>query len=248
MNQGSSFEQAEKWLHLEQGQLRDGAARSIDDIADGNRDAQRLSLLVDEFNHRIRNVLAMVEALVRQTQSGNVEGYRAKLVSRISGLSSIHELIGRSRGHTIRFADLLEQTLRPYGAAHEDRVHASGPDVDLEPKLALALQLVFHELATNANKHGALSSPVGWVKIRWDLLRTDDAGRKLAILWTEHGGPEVKVPQHKGFGSSLITRALETQGCVELSFKRTGVACRILIGVDHVPPLASEYKRDHVVA
>jgi two-component sensor histidine kinase len=101
--------------------------------------------------------------------------------------------------------------------------------------LALALHLAFHELATNARKHGALSSPFGRVELPWDLLPADRAARKLAILWSEHDGPQVNEPQRKGFGLSLITGAL-TPGNAELSFELTGVVCRILVDLDHPPP------------
>jgi two-component sensor histidine kinase len=177
----------------------------------------------------------MVQALVRQTYSPTVEGYRDKLIARISNLSDAQELIGSANGKPVALAKLLEQTLRPCGAAFEKRLHAAGPEVVIGPRLALALHLVFHELATNAGKHGAFSFPSGRVKIRWDLLPTDGrTARKLAILWSEHDGPQVNEPQRKGFGLSLITGAL-TPGRVEVSFEPTGVVCRILLDLDHPP-------------
>jgi two-component sensor histidine kinase len=89
---------------------------------------------------------------------------------------------------------------------------AAGPDVELEPPLALALHLVFHELAANASKFGALSLPLGLVKIEWKVRPVPGAARKLAIVWVERGGPEVKHPPHAGFGSRLIKTALEGHG------------------------------------
>jgi two-component sensor histidine kinase len=199
------------------------------DTADRKRDEQALALLVSELNHRIRNILAMVQAIVHQTQSTSIEEYRAKLIGRISGLASVHELVGLAEGQSIRLSELLRRTLDPYGVPH--RFELTGPDVDLEAKSSLALHLVLHELATNASKHGALSSPVGWVKIKWHLVHVAGGGLMLAIVWTEHGGPEVKTPEHEGFGSRLITRALATQGRVELSFRPEGVACRVLVTI-----------------
>ena len=105
--------------------------------------------------------------------------------------------------------------------------------------------MALHELATNAAKHGALSAPSGWVKIRWDLLRRNGCGkpavgRRLGIVWSEHGGPDVKAPQRVGFGTRLMTRALtrETPGHVEMTFRPTGLVCRIVVGLD--PPIAAE--------
>jgi hypothetical protein len=91
--------------------------------------------------------------------------------------------------------------------------------------LALALHLVLHELAANAKKYGALSSALGRVKIEWKVRHVLGAPRKLAIVWTEHGGPEVQRPRHRGFGSRLIKRALDGYGGVRLDFNRTGFAC-----------------------
>jgi two-component sensor histidine kinase len=97
------------------------------------------------------------------------------------------------------FAELVDQTFRPY-SANGAQILATGPDLQLEPSLALALHLVLHELAANAKKYGALSSPLGRVKIEWKVRQVPSAARKLAILWTEHGGPEVQRPRHRGFG------------------------------------------------
>jgi two-component sensor histidine kinase len=128
-------------------------------------------------------------------------------------------------------AELLEQTTRPY-SANGAQVLAAGPDLELQPSLALALHLVFHELAANANKYGALSSPLGRVKIDWKIRHVPGAPRKLAIVWTEHGGPEVQRPQHRRFGSRLIKRALDGYGGVRLDFNHTGLACFMVIDLD----------------
>jgi two-component sensor histidine kinase len=121
--------------------------------------------------------------------------------------------------------------MRPY-SANGAQVLAAGPDVELEPSLALALHLVLHELAANAKKYGALSSPLGHVKIGWTIRHLPGAPRKLAIAWSEHGEPEVQRPQHHGFGSRLIKRALDGYGGVRLDFNRTGLACFMLIDLD----------------
>jgi two-component sensor histidine kinase len=193
--------------------------------------AEDTALLLDELNHRIRNLLAMIEAAVRQTQSPNVEDYRAKLMARISGLRGLFEVIGRSDGSIVALAELIEQTMRPF-CANGARVLAAGPNVHLDARLALALHLAFHVLATNAQKYGALSSRFGAVRIGWHIRQVSGAARKLAIVWSEHGGPEVKQPRHRGFGARFITRALEGYGEVQLDFNATGVGCYMLIDVD----------------
>ena len=190
-----------------------------------------LALVLGEINHRIRNLLATVEMVVGQTRSTTVEDYRAKLTARISGLRGLYEMISRSDDRKFGIAELVEQTARPY-CAKKNRLLARGPDLEIEPRLAFALHLVFHELATNASKYGALSSPRGSVTARWQVRKLPGQARRLEILWTEHGGPEVKPPQRRGFGSRLIPRALEPYGEVELTFDAKGLVCLMLIDMD----------------
>jgi two-component sensor histidine kinase len=189
-----------------------------------------LALLLGELDHRIRNLLMMIEAAVRQTHSTSVEDYRAKLITRIGGLHAFYKFAGQG-GQRVGVADLLEQIMRPY-CANGGQVQAVGPDLELERPLALALHLVFHELATNANKYGALSSPLGRVKIEWKIRHVPGAARKLAIVWTEHGGPQVQRPRRRGFGSRLIKRALDGYGGVRWYFNGAGLVCFLLIHLD----------------
>ena len=188
-----------------------------------------LALLLGELDHRIRNLLRMIEAAVKQTHSTSVEDYRAKLIARITGLYSFGEFT-RHYGRRPGLAQLLEQSMRPYSANGAQVLAAA--DVELEPHLALALRLVFHELAANANRYGALSSPLGGVNIAWKIRHVPGAPRKLAIVWTEHGGPEMKHPRHSGFGSRLIKTVLDGYGGVRLDLNSTGLACFMLVDLD----------------
>src|SRR5258708_32286062 len=117
-----------------------------------------LSLLPGELDPRIRNLLMMSEAAVRTTHSTSVEDYRAKLIARITGLHEFYEFTS-PYGRMLGLGELLEQTTRPY-SANGAQIFAAGPDLDLEPSLALALHLVFKELAPNAHNHGALRAPL----------------------------------------------------------------------------------------
>jgi two-component sensor histidine kinase len=197
------------------------------DRGEGDHD---LAFLLAEVNHRIRNLLMSIEVAVRQTQSTSVEDYRAKLIHRLSVLGRFYQLRDQGVG-MVSLEKLLDDTTRPYSAT-DGRVITSGPDIELEPKLALALHLVIHELAMNAHKYGALGSAAGRVSIEWAIRHDSDAERKLTIVWTERGAPEVKPPRHRGFGSRLVRRALEGYGAVRLDFSRSGVACLILIDLD----------------
>jgi two-component sensor histidine kinase len=182
-------------------------------------------LLIAELQHRLRNLLTLVQFLIVHTQSGTVGRYQSALVARIGYLAEAYELIDRCNGGPISLAEVLERTLKPYAAVFEGRIHAAGPDVDLEPRLGLALHLMFHELATNACKHGALSSSSGQVEV---LSGVDLDQTNLVIQWSESGGAEVREPQHRGFGLSLLSKILG-DAKVELRFKPTGLTCRILV-------------------
>ncbi len=163
-------------------------------------------LLLREFDHRMRNLLGVMEATVRRTQSSNVEEYRAKLIEPILGLRRLYQEKGRSDALR-ELKALLEHTAGPH-CANDARIVASGPGVELEANLALALHLVFHELALNAKKYGALSSCSGFVKVIWNIRDIPGAGRKLEIVWSEHGGPAVKRPRRRGFGLCLIKKSV----------------------------------------
>src|SRR5215475_9281917 len=129
-----------------------------------------VNLIVRELQHRIRNLLTVVQSLVIQTDSSTAEGYRDALTARLSALSDAYDLIGRASDHRVALADLLKRTLKPYAEVRKGRIRAAGPDLVLEPALALSLHMVFHELATNASKHGSLASKAGAVEVQWDIL------------------------------------------------------------------------------
>jgi two-component sensor histidine kinase len=173
-------------------------------------------LLIAELQHRLRNLLTLVQFLIVHTQSDTVGRYQSALVARIRYLAEAYELIDRCNGDPISLAEVLERTLKPYAAVFEGRIHAAGPDVDLEPRLGLA---------TNACKHGALLSSSGQVEV---VSGVDLDQTNLVIQWSESGGAEGREPQHRGFGLNLLSKILG-DAKVELRFKPTGLTCRILV-------------------
>jgi two-component sensor histidine kinase len=197
---------------------------------DPSRCDASLNLLIRELQHRIRNLLTVVQCFVIQTDSSTADGYRDALTARISALSDAYDLIECVCDHRVALADLLKRTLKPYAEVRRGRIRAAGPDLVLEPALALSLHMVFHELATNASKHGALASKSGVVEVLWDIFPNGD-DRTLAVQWREHGGPEVRKPRHKGFGLRLISKALSSAK-VEMDFAPAGLLCRLLIEMD----------------
>ena len=197
---------------------------------DPSRCDASLNLLVRELQHRIRNLLTVFQCLVIQTESSTADGYRDALTARLSALSDAYGLIESASDHRVTQADLLKRTLKPYAEVRRARIRAAGPDVVLETPLVLSLHMVFHELATNASKHGALASTSGAVEVLWDILLNGN-DRTLAVQWREHGGPEVRKPQHKGFGLRLISKVLPGAR-VEVDFAPVGLVCRLLVDVN----------------
>ena len=199
-------------------------ARSEDDAP--------LEVLVAELQHRIRNLFCVVQCVVTGTDAGTTDDYRKAITARIEALSDAYGLIENAHDRRASIGMLLEQTLAPHAAPPSNRIVLAGPDIFLEPYLALSLHMVFHELATNASKYGALSCASGSVEVCWDILANSDR-RAVAIQWRERGGPRVREPQRKGFGMRLIAKALSGSH-VDLDFAPSGLVCRILLEID--PP------------
>ena len=199
--------------------------------------AERQALLVGELNHRVKNTLAVVLALAEQTRRATSNGgpekrrFHADFRSRLLALARAHDLLTHGAWQATALADLAQAALAPFGALAADgppRIEAHGPRVMLAPEPAVALAMALHELATNASKHGALSSPTGRVSLAWGPA----PGRETAldIAWTESGGPPLAgPPAHRGFGLRLLERALARQleGEVTLDYPRAGFAFRL---------------------
>jgi two-component sensor histidine kinase len=188
-------------------------------------------LLIAELQHRIRNLVTVVQYMVVRTQGGSVTEYRSALQSRIGNLADAYELVEGGSGPSVSLAKVLERTLKPYTEVQCDCIQAIGPDIELETRLGLALHLIFHELATNACKHGALASPSGRVMISWDV-ELGDLNQRLVIQWAESGGPEVREPWHTGFGLNLITKILPGAN-VKMKFEGSGLICGISCGISN---------------
>ena len=199
------------------------------EVAHSERNAS-LELLVRELQHRIRNLLTVVQCFVNSTEASTADDYRFALMARLANLSDAYSLIESARENRVSLAELLDRTLKPHATFLKDRILVGGPDIVLEPRLALSLHMIFHELATNASKHGALTSTSGGVEVLWDV-RSDGEGHALAVQWREHGGPEVRKPRYKGFGLRLISKVL-SGAQVEMDFAPAGLLCRLLVEIN----------------
>ncbi len=203
------------------------------DISERQRaDAQR-ELLLAELNHRVKNTLAVVQAMAHQTfrSAGVAREPRQAFENRLMALAAAHNLLTASNWENAALADIARDTLNA-GGAFKGRAEYAGPRVLLPPREALALAMALHELTTNAVKYGALSNDKGRVALVWSRGEGQGQGKPsvLTIVWSENGGPVVEAPpQRRGFGSVLLERSLKEDlgGTVELDYRRDGLVCTI---------------------
>ncbi|MFC4256500.1 GAF domain-containing protein [Altererythrobacter xixiisoli] len=207
------------------------------------RASERQELLIAELNHRVRNILSLIRGLISQTRDSThtVDGFIGNLDGRIQSLARAHDQITRDRWGPARLTDLLETEARAYLGTSEARVTLSGPEVLLEPVAFTTLALVFHELLTNAVKYGALSDS-GNVLIEW---RLDEEGC-LLIDWTENGGPAVTAPTRRGFGSTIIERAIphDLGGDADLQYRLRGLHGQFCVPARYIAGISEKATRN----
>jgi PAS domain S-box-containing protein len=221
------------------------AVRVVEDITERKQAEARQKLLVDELNHRVKNTLATVQSLAVQTfrQALPPEIARERFEARLLSLSRTHNLLNESSWVGASLKDVLAMEVEPYVADARERLVAEGPDIDLPPRLAVVLGMIFHELATNAAKYGALSVPSGKVEVNWRVAQARPGAELLRIEWMEQDGPSVTEPIARGFGSRLIEKATrhELNGNAELVFEPAGLTCRLEIPLQE-RPLPTEFR------
>ena len=175
------------------------------DITQRKHAEERQSILAGEVDHRARNVLAVVQSILRLTKSQNIDSYIGAVEGRIKALSHAHMLLSESRWEGADLRRLVTEELDPYRIS--DAVSIDGPETILDPRRAQTLALAVHELATNSAKYGALSASSGKVTLSWR-----NAENRLTIDWTESGGPDVRPPDTQGYGTKVIRASLEQLG------------------------------------
>jgi two-component sensor histidine kinase len=202
-----------------------GASRDISDLIAAN-DAQKV--LINELNHRVKNMLATVQSIAMQTQRSTPDAFAERFEARLMALAHAHDLLTRSQWSGVALRELLDQVLSPFLGEADPPVHMSGGKHILSSRAALALAMVVHELATNAAKYGALSVPGGQIEIAWRPERKGDADW-LSLSWIETGGPAAHEPTRRGFGSRLIERSVaqDLSGRAELRFLPAGLQCEL---------------------
>ena len=229
------------WISLTVSLVRDAEGEPdhfvsvIEDIAERKaaeglqqRHHQQLRLMINELNHRVKNTLATIQSMASQTLRSDPDPLSAyaKFEARLLGLSQVHDLLTREHWHGADLRAVAVRALAPFVEdALSDNIEVDGPDVWAPPSAALALAMLLHELATNATKYGALSTPTGRVRLTWTFASDE---RAVRLIWTETGGPPVAAPERQGFGSRLIARALrDLQGSAALRYEPDGVVCEM---------------------
>jgi len=204
------------------------------DVTARKRADEQQRILNAELDHRVKNVLATVSAIIIQTPKAEISltDFVVRLDARIKSLARTHELLSHNHWQDVSLADIVERVIAPYATGNAT---VRGPGVALKATATQAMATVFHELATNAAKHGAFSRPTGRLSVGWSWLDNGSEGR-VAIYWQESGGPAVSTPNQTGFGTSVIRELIpfELGGTVNLTFASNGLQCRLEIPSDWV--------------
>jgi two-component system CheB/CheR fusion protein len=189
------------------------------------------SFLMAELDHRVKNTLMVITSLIAQTvkSTDSPEQFAQMIAGRIQALGRVHNLLNQNDWDRAALRDVIVGELAPYRNGNEGNIIIDGnPEVVLTPKATQTLAMALHELATNAGKYGALSLPAGKVKVSWSVTNSRK-DPQLSLEWVESGGPAVKTPTRRGFGSHLIERIVnyDLQANVQRDFHAQGVRCKI---------------------
>jgi len=206
-----------------------GASKVARDITEQKRREEQIALLAREADHRTKNLLALAQATVHLTNAETPDTLKEAIEGRLRALANAHALLAQSRWAGADLRNLVSAELSPYCQDDEQRARIDGPSLMLEQGPAQALALTLHELASNAAKYGALSVPTGRIAVEWRMPSLS----RLSMRWTEGGGPPVKEPEHRGFGTRVMERMIVSQLNGELRFdwRENGVVCEVTIDI-----------------
>lgn len=197
------------------------------DIVELKRRDDHLKLIMSEVSHRSKNILAVVQAMVRQTarHAEDFETFQEELSQRIEALGSAHDLLLSHNWEGAPLRDLIQRQLEPFVGAGGDRVVLDGPDVGTTASAAQNLALAIHELCTNSCKYGALSTRNGQVNVLWAAAPGDSGRQRFSLKWIENGGPAVSVPERRGFGSFVLEKMVSVglDGQARIDYEPGGI-------------------------
>src|SRR5215472_15221340 len=197
--------------------------------AERERKEEHIRQLLNEVDHRSKNVLSVVQAIARQTAIASPEEFVTRFSERMQTLAASHDLLVKSQWRGIEIGDLIRVQLAHFKDLIGNRIKLDGPSLRLSVAAAQTLGMIIHELSTNAAKYGALSSNLGHADIRWHAHQGED-NEVFTISWIERGGPTVGAPTHRGFGSTVVKTMAESSldGDVDLDFAPTGLRWRLV--------------------
>jgi PAS domain S-box-containing protein len=219
-----------------------GASKIARDITARKQADERQRMLNTELAHRVKNMLAVVGVLAERScaNATSVAACLETFRGRLQALGAAHNALIAGHWSWASLAALVKTALEPY-MGEGDRICLDIQDVRIKPDLALSLALGLHELATNAAKYGALSSPTGRVALTAHLER-GSSGEELRLVWQEDGGPAVTRPAVPGFGTKMLSQAMQYQhkGMVEFDWRKEGLVCRLFLPLATRPPASPE--------
>ena len=234
----------ERWIAVQSRSFRDDTGTvaevigTIRDISDQKLHDLHLSMLLREITHRSKNLLAIIQAMARQTvkDSLTAEDFEQRLSLRLRGLAASHELLAAQDWHGAHVEELVKGQLNDVIERYPGRIALGGPSVFVKPEAAQNIGLALNELATNAARFGALSNDQGHVEIAWSLDDEKGASQRFLMSWNEFGGPMVAPPQRQGFGHRVVERvaARALDGSVSLTFAPTGLRWSLRIPASFV--------------
>jgi PAS domain S-box-containing protein len=221
-----------------------GASKVARDITERKRAEETRRLLLNELSHRVKNTLATVQSIARQTlrRAKSPAEFVPSFTGRVQALAQAHALLTQNTWRGAEMLELVRDQLE-FGGADDNRISCSGPLLTLDPQAALHLALILHELGTNARKYGSLSVPQGRLSISWEMQ--SNGGRNILIEWKERDGPKVNAPSERGFGTTLIEQSLQADGgAASIHYGADGLTCHIkfplrkagLSDADRYPP------------
>ena len=215
-------------------ELEQSAEQLRSEVHERKQAEERLTILVQELAHRVKNLLSVFQSITARTLTDGrtILDAREVLIGRLQSLGHAHELLTEACWHGAELRDVVKAEI----AGFSERVHVSGPSVELSPSGVQTFALIVHELCTNAAKYGALSNADGEVSVSWTLSGSGP-GRSMDFSWREQGGPPVVAASHEGFGLSLIT-AMGSNPTAEpvIDFAPAGFSCTIRVPLDTIRP------------
>jgi len=201
----------------------------VTDMTERKEAEEQIRLLLREVNHRAKNMLALVQAVARQTIAATPEDFLERFGERVRALAASQDLLVKHAWKGVELEELIRFQLSPFEDLIGSRVEFNGPPLLIPASAAQALGMAIHELATNASKYGAFSEPNGRVDIRWHFADAQNDEQAFVMSWNERGGPPVAEPARRGFGTKVICLLTESSlnGTVELDYAPSGLFWRL---------------------